>query len=66
MIAPNPALEVVYESEPDFGGVLGLWSLPMLPGAAADALLVLSFASGSRALSTGVLIPKTQILNPEL
>lgn len=54
VIAPNPELEVVYESEPDYEGVLGLWTLPTIPGAAADALLVISFASGSRALSTGV------------
>ena len=53
VLSPNPAPETVLQSEPDYLGVTGLWALPARPGDAADALLVLSSVSGSRALSTG-------------
>ena len=53
MLSPNPVLEVVFQSAPDFAGVSGLWALAACPGDAAHSLLLLSFASGSRALSTG-------------
>ena len=65
VIAPNPALEVLYESEPDYSGVLGLWSLSTFPGATADALMILSFASGSRALSTGAHPCLLQTISPK-
>ena len=48
MLSPTPAPETVFQSEPDYLGVTGLWALPARPGDAADALLVLSSVSGSR------------------
>ena len=53
MISPNPVLEVVYESAPNYAGLSGLWAVTARPGDVAHSLLVISFASGSRALSTG-------------
>lgn len=53
VLSPTPAPETVFQSEPDYVGVTGLWALPARPGDGADALLVLSSVSGSRALSTG-------------
>ena len=68
MLSPTPAPETVYQSEPDYMGVTGLWALPARPGGAADALLVLSSVSGSRALSTGVplIVPTSPVedMNP--
>ena len=56
MLSPTPSPETVFQSEPDYLGVTGLWALPALPAEATDALLVLSSVSGSRALSTGALL----------
>ena len=53
MLSPMPSPETVFQSEPDYLGVTGLWALPARPDDTADALLVLSSVSGSRALSTG-------------
>ncbi len=53
MLSPTPSPETVFQSEPDYLGVTGLWALPARPADATDALLVLSSVSGSRALSTG-------------
>ena len=53
VLSPTPAPETVFQSEPAYEGVTGLWALPARPGDGADALLILSSVSGSRALSTG-------------
>lgn len=49
---PHPVPETVFESGPDYGGVTGLWAVAARPADAAHALVVVSFVSGSRALST--------------
>lgn len=54
VISPIHTAESVYESGPDYCGTDGLWTLPSSPGGTTHALLLLSFASGSRALATGV------------
>lgn len=66
MLSPTPAPETVLQSEPDYLGVTGLWALPARPGDAADAVLVLSTVSGSRALSTGTQLPCPFTTNPHL
>lgn len=43
--------ETVFESGADYGGVTGIWAVAARPADAAHALVVLSFVSGSRALS---------------
>jgi hypothetical protein len=47
------ATELLYAGEPSRQGITGLWSLPAAPGEAAAALVVISFASGSRAMTAG-------------
>ena len=51
MAWPRPVPETVFESAPDYGGVTGLWAVAARPADAEHALVVLSFVSGSRALS---------------
>ncbi len=41
----------MFESGPDYGGATGLWAIAARPCDAVHALVVLSFVSGSRALS---------------
>jgi Mono-functional DNA-alkylating methyl methanesulfonate N-term len=53
VVRPAGVPELVFESGPDYWGVTGVWGLPARPDAAAHALLLLSFVSGTRALSTG-------------
>lgn len=50
------APEVLFESDAEYGGVTGLWSLPARLGDAAHALAVLAFADTSRALAAGALL----------
>ncbi len=47
--APEP----LFETEPAYAGVTGMWSLPARLGDAQTALVVLAFASASRALTAG-------------
>ena len=49
----DQTVEMLYESGADYPGISGMWSLPPWPGAEFHSLLVLSFASGSRAMATG-------------
>lgn len=45
------AVEVMHAGEHMRQAITGLWSLPAAPGGAAAALVVIAFASGSRAMS---------------
>ena len=45
------AVEVMHAGEQLRQAITGLWSLPATPGGAAAALVVISFASCSRAMS---------------
>ena len=54
MIQADQTVEVLYESPADYPGISGMWSIPPWPGADFHSLLVLSFASGSRAMATGM------------
>ena len=47
------ATELLYAGEATKQGITGLWSLPAVPNQAPAALVVVSFASGSRALTAG-------------
>ena len=49
----DQTVEVLYESEADYPGISGMWSLTPWPGADSHSLVVLSFASNSRAMATG-------------
>ncbi|DBA93331.1 TPA: hypothetical protein ACH3X2_003608 [Trebouxia sp. C0005] len=53
VIQADQTVEVLYESPADYPGISGMWSIPPWPGADFHSLLVLSFASGSRAMATG-------------
>ena len=53
VIQADQTVEVLYESGADYPGISGMWSVPPWPGADFHTLLVLSFASGSRAMATG-------------
>lgn len=53
MIQADQTVDTLYESGADYPGVSGMWSIPPWPGADFHSLLVLSFASGSRAMATG-------------
>ena len=53
VIQADQTVEVLYESGTDYPGISGMWSIPPWPGADFHSLLVLSFASGSRAMATG-------------
>ncbi|KAL0033688.1 hypothetical protein WJX77_000833 [Trebouxia sp. C0004] len=53
VIQADQTVEVLYESPADYPGISGMWSIPPWPGADFHCLLVLSFASGSRAMATG-------------
>ena len=53
VIQADQTVETLYESGADYPGISGMWSLPPWPGAEFHSLLVLSFASGSRAMATG-------------
>ena len=52
-MSADQTVEVLYESGADYPGLLGMWSLPPWPDADFHSLLVLSFASSSRAMATG-------------
>ena len=52
-MSADQTVEVVYESGADYPGLLGMWSLPPWPDADFHSLLVLSFASSTRAMATG-------------
>lgn len=49
----DQTVEVLHESEADYPGMSGMWSLPPWPGADTHSLVVLSFASSSRAMASG-------------
>ena len=51
MLHAGAAAEVMHTGERLRQAITGLWSLPGAPGGAAAALVVISFASGSRAMS---------------
>ena len=53
VIQADQTVDVLYESGADYPGIAAMWSLPPWPGAEFHSLLVLSFASGSRAMATG-------------
>ena len=53
VIQADQTVETLYESGADYPGISGMWSVPPWPGAEFHSLLVLSFASGSRAMATG-------------
>ena len=53
VIQADQTVEVLYESAADYPGISGMWSIPPWPGADFHSLLVLSFASGTRAMATG-------------
>lgn len=46
-------LDTLLMSPPEYQGVTGLWSIPVAPSVATSALVVISFASGSRAMAAG-------------
>ena len=56
VIQADQTVDTLYESGADYPGVSGMWSIPPWPGADFHSLLVLSFASGSRAMATGTFI----------
>lgn len=56
VIQADQTVEVLYESGADYPGISGMWSIPAWPGADFHSLLVLSFASGSRAMATGTVL----------
>lgn len=62
VIQADQTVEVLYESPADYPGISGMWSIPPWPGADFHSLLVLSFASGSRAMATGVLCVLMSVL----
>ena len=49
----DQTVEVLYESGADYPGISGMWSLTPWPEADCHSLVVLSFASNSRAMATG-------------
>lgn len=51
----DQTVEVLYESEADYPGISSIWSLTPWPGADCHSLVVLSFASNSRAMATGTM-----------
>ena len=53
VIQADQTVDTLYESGADYPGISGMWSIPPWPGAEFHSLLVLSFASGSRAMATG-------------
>ncbi len=63
VIQADQTVEVLYESPADYPGISGMWSIPPWPGADFHSLLVLSFASGSRAMATGLSHALYPILN---
>ena len=60
------ATELLYAGEPTKQGITGLWSLPAAPSQAPAALVVVSFAAGSRALTAGERHAEHAWLRPRL
>lgn len=48
-------LDMLFKSPAEYEGVTGLWSIPIGPADITSALVVMSFASGSRAMTAGEL-----------
>ncbi len=46
-------VESLFRSPAIYQGVTGLWSIPFTPADASSALIIISFASGSRAMTAG-------------
>lgn len=46
-------VESLFTSPANYEGVTGLWSIPFAPSDASSALIIISFASGSRAMTAG-------------
>ncbi|BDA43226.1 probable pre-mRNA-splicing factor rse1 at N-terminal half [Coccomyxa sp. Obi] len=46
-------VETLFKSPANYQGVTGLWSIPFAPADASSALIIISFASGSRAMTAG-------------
>ena len=47
-------MDCLFESSPDYAGVTGLFPVSLTPHDDISAAVIISFASGSRALTTGV------------
>ena len=46
-------VESLFKSPANYHGVTGLWSIPFAPADASSAVIIISFASGSRAMTAG-------------
>lgn len=49
----SQVVDTLFQSAPDYQGVTGLWAIPMTPTEVCAALIIISFASGSRAMTAG-------------
>lgn len=49
----SEVVDTLFQSGPDYEGVTGLWSIPLRPAEVCSAFIIISFASGSRAMTAG-------------
>lgn len=59
MLHGSRVMDCLYESSPDYAGVTGLFPVSLNTQDDMTAAVVISFASGSRALTTGVHVTLT-------
>ena len=50
-------MDMLFKSPAEYQGVTGLWSVPVAPADITSALVIISFTSGSRAMTAGAKTP---------
>lgn len=53
MLHGGQVLDTLYECPADNQGITGLWSIPIRPADVTSVLVIISFVSGSRAMTAG-------------
>ena len=53
VLSPARRVDTLMNTDADFEGITGLWSVPAEPSGGSHVLVVLSFLAGSRALTAG-------------
>lgn len=60
----SEVVDTLFQSGPDYEGVTGLWSIPLRPAEVCSAFIIISFASGSRAMTAGTRMSKFYLETP--